>query len=84
MRAQKGIWVMNDETAIVGYVTGRKKALVRALALHNMARRGVRWSDMSDAHKKLALEDADFVVDTWISNGVLASFQYPYREAETK
>ena len=70
------------ETAIVKYVTGRKKALARALAVHNMARRGIRWSTLSDANKNQAIDDATSTIDEWVQNDVLASFEYPYREAE--
>ncbi len=66
----------------VEWVTGRRKALARcvAIALAEDKRGAFAWDDMSELERIKAISHAQALVKDWIAGGVLACFQYDYRE----
>ena len=69
-----------DRETHVFWVTGRRKAVARALALEAVRLQGEDWSKLSKAERQRIIGEADMVVGNWINNGVLSEFLYPYRE----
>jgi len=67
----------------VEWVTGRRKALARcvAVAICNANNPiGCGWDDLVDSEKAEIEQLASDLVRDWIAGGVLACFPYEYRE----
>lgn len=66
----------------VAWVTGRKKALARSVAIAIAEREGFDWLLLNELRQRQRFEEAMRMVDSWIQLGVLATFLYDYREKE--
>ena len=64
----------------VPWVTGRLKALARALALHDAKKEGVDWTKLPRREQTRRTREAEEVITRWVENGVITSFLYPYRD----
>lgn len=71
-----------SRTPTVPYVSGRRKAVSRSVALLAARLQGVVWTELRPAERRRLEREADEVVQGWISNGVLVEFLYEYREVE--
>lgn len=67
---------------MVAWVTGRKKALARAVAMFVADAAGEAWDRMTPARRRWYEAGAREQVEEWLAAGVLASFEYEYRETE--
>lgn len=61
------------------YVTGRRKALARGIALEMAKEEGRNWSRMTPSEIRCAVAKADRVLQTLVDNEVLAEFIYDWR-----
>ena len=66
----------------VPWVVGRRKALARALAIEVANALQVDWTKFPQQQKDKFIQQSDAVVRQWIGAGVLAEFDYDYREQE--
>lgn len=66
----------------VPYVSGRRRALARALAIEASRLQDAVWTDLRASERRRLEREADEVIRRWISNGVLVEFLYEYREVE--
>lgn len=66
----------------VRWVVGRRKAIARALAMSSAEAKGLRWFDLPTQTRDSLVRDADEVVGSWVSDGLLAEFRHDYREKE--
>lgn len=60
----------------VAYVSGRKKALARAVAMQLYP----DWESLSVQEKTKKVEETIETLNEWIRNGVLVTFDYERRE----
>lgn len=71
---------MSTRTPTVPYVTGRKKALARAVAQTAVSVQGFVWDSLGEQERQRLVADAMTILDRWIAEGVLAEFLNEYRE----
>lgn len=65
---------------VVPYVTGRRRALERSVAVEMALAAGVDWGRLTKAERRLRIASAALAVQSWIDNGVLTDFEYEWRE----
>lgn len=63
----------------VPYVTGRRKALARGVALAMVKEEGRDWCRMTPREIREAVAKADRVLQTLVDNEVLTEFIYDWR-----
>ena len=66
----------------VTWVTGRKKHLAHALAMHCADIGGKKWTRLSQRERDTRVEEAFKKLTEWSTNDVLAEFQHRYGEKE--
>lgn len=69
---------------IVPWITGRRRALARALAMSLAEAKGLEWFEIPTQSRDRMVRAADAAVGDWIATGVLAEFAYDYRETEVE
>lgn len=67
-------------TPSVVYVTGRRKALARSLAILVAETDGYVWSMFKDGERERRVDEADEVIRQWVTDGILVEFLAEYRE----
>lgn len=70
---------LHCEKPVVPYVSGRKKALARALALEIAKAEGVKWATLSMTDKSRRVQCAVDVVSQWVAAEVVTQFFYEWR-----
>ena len=65
----------------VSWVTGRKKYLARAIAVHCAeVHDGKKWHLLTQAEMDCRIREVMEKLTEWAASDVLAEFQHPYRE----
>lgn len=65
----------------VPWITGRRLALSRAIAIFSAEQSGTAWLKLSQGDRDRAVKRADQQVQEWTRTGVLVGFLGQYREA---
>lgn len=63
----------------VPYVTGRRKALARGMALEWCKREGVDWSRLSPAERRRRIREINDVIGRLVDTEVLVEFVHEWR-----
>lgn len=66
----------------VQWVVGRKKALARAIAIQSVQANGLRWEALGQSRRDQLVKDAEALLTSLVSHGVLAQFKHEYRERD--
>ncbi len=64
----------------VAWITGRRKALARSLAIEFSRREGFDWMTLRRSERKRYTEEADKLLGDLVATEVLVSWLYPYRD----
>jgi hypothetical protein len=66
--------------ASVKWITGRRKALARAIALEVTQAGGERWDHLDKRGQNAAIASANALIGAWISNGVCLEYDAEFSE----
>ena len=71
-------------TVIASWVTGRRKALARALAVEAVRLQGLSWSSIGVGDRRRIMREADETIERWIEDDVLVEFVHEWTGADPR
>lgn len=66
----------------VTWITGRKKALARAIAIQTVTASGLDWESITQAKRNELTSQANVFLSSLVKHGILAQYAHEYRERD--